>query len=59
MSQSDRIKGQTTDEVFQEPCFLWERRASVGADFDLCNIQDLLYAQQPTVYKTLKEMEMK
>ena len=31
MSQSHLIKGKTTDETFQEQCFLWERGAS--ADF--------------------------
>ena len=35
MSQSHIIKGRTTEEAFQEQCFLWERGASVGADFDL------------------------
>ena len=42
-----RIKGVTTDEAFQELCFLWERRASVGVDCNLFNSQDLLHAQQP------------
>ena len=31
----------TTDEAFQEQCFLWERGASVGVDFGLFNSQDL------------------
>ena len=35
MSQSHRIKGGAPDEAFQEQCFLWERGASVRADFDL------------------------
>ena len=39
MSQNHRIKGGTTDEAFQEQSFLWERRASVGSDFDLINFQ--------------------
>ena len=30
MSQSQGFKGGTTDEAFQEQCFLWERAASVG-----------------------------
>ena len=29
------IKVDSTDEAFQEQCFLWENQASVGADFDL------------------------
>ena len=29
-----------------EQCFLWERGASVGADFDLFNFQHLWHAQQ-------------
>ena len=33
MSQSYKIKGRTTDEAFQEQCFLWERGASFVADF--------------------------
>ena len=35
MSQCHRLKGGTTDEAFEERRFLWEREASVGADFDL------------------------
>ena len=41
MSQSHRFKGETADEVFQVQCFWWERGASVGAEFDLFNFQDL------------------
>ena len=37
MSQSHRVRGETTDEAFQEQCFLWERGASVGAEFGLFN----------------------
>ena len=44
MSQSHRIKGRTSDEVFQEQCFLRERGASIGVHFDLFNGQDLLRA---------------
>ena len=33
-------EGTTTDEAFQEQCFLWERGASVGADFNLFIFQD-------------------
>ena len=44
MSQSHGIKGGTTDELFQDPCSLRDRVASVGADFDLCSFQDLLHA---------------
>ena len=47
MSQSHGIKGDTTEEAFQEQCFLWERWASDGADFDLLNFQDLLHVQEP------------
>ena len=46
MSQSQGIKGGTTDETFQEQCFLWERGALVGVDFDLFNFEDLLHAQK-------------
>ena len=45
MSQSHRIKGGTADEAFQEQCFLWDRGAPVGVDFDLFNFQDHLHAQ--------------
>ena len=34
MSHSHGTKCETTDEVFQEQCFLLERGASVGVDFD-------------------------
>ena len=33
MSRSHWIKGGTTDEAFQDQGFLWERGASVCADF--------------------------
>ena len=46
MSQSCGIKGGTTDEMFEEPCFLWERGASVGVDYDLFNFHDVLHAQK-------------
>ena len=32
MSQSHRIKGEITEEVLQEQCFLWERGAPIGVD---------------------------
>lgn len=35
------IKGNTTEEVFQEQCYLWERGASAGAGFELFNFQEL------------------
>ena len=41
------------DEAFQtlqDQCFLWQRRAPVGADFDLFNLTDLLHAQKPKQY---------
>ena len=47
MSQNQRIKGGTADKAFQVQCFVWERGASVGADFELFNFQDLLHAQEP------------
>ena len=46
MSQCHRIKGGTTDVAYQEHCFLWERVASVGADFYLFNFQGILHAQE-------------
>ena len=46
MLQSRRIKGETTDEAFQEQHFPWERTASVGANFDLFDFQDLLHAHE-------------
>ena len=41
MSQSHGIKGRSTNEAFQEQCFLWERGASVG----LLNFKDLLQVE--------------
>lgn len=49
-----RMKCQTTDEAFQGQYNLWQKGASVGADFELLNFQNLLHAQN--LYKTLKEM---
>ena len=44
MSQSyGKLKGGTTDEAFQEQCFLWERGALVGLFF---NFKDFLQAQE-------------
>ena len=40
MSQSHGVKGSTTDEAFQEQCFLWEGGASVGVDFECFDFQD-------------------
>ena len=37
------MKRVTIGEAFQEHCFLLERRASVGAESDLFNFQDLLH----------------
>ena len=39
--------GGATDEAFQEQCFLWERGASVGAEFRLLQFQDLSHANKP------------
>ena len=46
MSQSLRVKIRTTNEAFQEQCFLWERGAPVGAKVDHFNFQDLVCAQE-------------
>ena len=40
------LKAGAADEVFQDQWFLWERGASVGADFDLFHFQDILLAQE-------------
>ena len=37
--QCHRNKGETTDEAFQEQCFLLERGAAAGDDFDLFNLK--------------------
>ena len=51
MSQSHVITDGTSDEGFQEPCFLWERGASVAVSchFDLFNFY---------VHKNLYKMQM-
>ena len=46
MSQNHGIKGGTFDEPFQEKCCLWESGASVGVNFDLFNVKELLQAQE-------------
>ena len=43
MSQSHGIKGRTTDEAFQEQCFLWERGAPVSLVIGLFKFQDILH----------------
>ena len=40
-SRNHGFKGETSDEVFQERGFLWERGDSVGADFGLFNFRAL------------------
>ena len=40
-----RIKDRGPDEAFQGQCFLWERGASDGVNFDLFNFQKLSHAQ--------------
>lgn len=52
MSGSPQIKGKTTDEAFWEQSFLWENKASVGADFDIFNFQALLHRSP---FNTLKQ----
>lgn len=37
VSQNYRMKGEATDGAFQEQCFVWEKGASVRADFELLN----------------------
>ena len=34
------------DGAFEEKCFLWERGAFVGLDFDLFDFRDFLHAQE-------------
>ena len=41
------LKGETTDEVYQERRFPWKRGASSGEVFYLLNFRDLLHAQEP------------
>ena len=60
MTQWPRIIGRTTDKAF--PCFLWERAACVGVDFDLqpyscfvCLLSDC--EQRTTVDNVGLEME--
>lgn len=45
--RQSQIKGETADEVFHDQCFLLDIGASVGVDFNLNNIQILLYAHEP------------
>lgn len=45
MMKCDVTKSQLTDEAFRSSV-LWERRASVGLDFDLVNIHDLLHVHE-------------
>ena len=40
MSRSHKIKGQTTDQAFQEELFLWDRGIPVSVDCGLFNFQD-------------------
>ena len=51
------LKGENTDEAFQEQCFQWEQGASVGAEFDLFNFQDFLFLQAQEPLKHLKKRE--
>ena len=51
------LKGGTTEEVFQEQCFLWERGASVGAELDLFSFKDFLFIQAQEPLKHWKKAE--
>ena len=53
VTKCHRVKGGTTDEAFQERSFLWERGASVGADFDLLTFK--IFHKHKNPYNTLKE----
>ena len=55
MSQRRLFKGGTTDEAFQEQCFLWERWASVGWTVTLLTSD--IYYMHKNPYNTLKERE--
>ena len=46
VTKSQKIKGGTTDEAFQEQCFVWERGAPVVVDFftfKIIHMQQNLY----------------
>ena len=49
MSQSQRIKGGTTDEAFEDQCFLWER----GASFCLFGLFN--FHMHKNMYKTWRK----
>ena len=52
------MKSQTTDEVFQEQCFLWERGASVVVDFDYSTLKTFyMYKNQSETLKDMKKNE--
>ena len=52
MSQSNIIEGGTSDVAFKEWCFLLERGASAGVDFDLFNLRiNTLTKMTPRKYK--------
>ena len=54
MSQSQGIKGGSTDEAFQEQCFL--RGAFVGLDFDFFFTFNIFYMHKH-ILNTLREGE--
>lgn len=49
-SFQSQVKGVSAEDAFQEQCFLCERRASVGADF-----QDLVHVQEHILNSKGKE----
>ena len=48
MSQSHKIKGGATDEVFEEQCFLWESGASVNFFFSPFLTLQIFYIHKRT-----------
>ena len=59
MSQSNRIRGETNDLVFQELGFLLEKGASVVADFDLFNFWDAFAAGKENQLKKIGLLYLK
>ena len=45
MPGSHGFKGRTTDEAFEEQCFLWERGTSVGVELRLLNFISYYYTE--------------
>ena len=48
MSQSHRVEGETTDKLYQDQCFQWDK----GVSIDVCDPFNFPYLLHTQIYNT-------